>query len=128
MADKLDFSGTWKSTFEYVNKLEPEGGKSEYDIKIHQMGNQLVLESIATPAGNYFVARLSLDDHLNLLTGNWQEDASPGGAYKGQAYYGVGMLKIDPDGTTLRGKIVEYNNDVEIISGDWEVTRTDKTA
>jgi hypothetical protein len=127
MADKSDFSGIWKSTFVYVNKLEPEGGKSEYDIKIHQLGNQLVFESLPSEAGNYFVARLSLDDHLHILTGNWQEDASPGGVYKGQAYYGVGMLKMDDSGT-MRGKIIEYNNDMDIISGEWTVTRTDKPA
>lgn len=119
MAD-FDFSGDWNTKFTWVNSTEPEGGVSEYDIKIHKTGNQVVMQSIPSPLGNYFVARLTLDE--KFLTGSWQEQAQPDGLYKGQIYNGVGMLKLDDSGT-LRGKIIEYNNDMEITVGDWEVTR-----
>lgn len=125
MSEDFDFSGVWRSTFGYVNKLEPEGGTSEYDVKIYKTGNQLVVQSIPSPLENYFVARLTLNDQF--LTGSWQEQAQPKGTYKGQVYNGVGMLKIDASGKAMRGKIVEYNNDMEIIAGDWELTRTNKT-
>jgi len=122
LTKNFDFSGLWNSQFTYVNKLEPEGGVSEYDVKIYQTGNQLVLQSIPGPTENYFVARLTLDD--KILTGTWQEDASPTGVYKGQIYYGAGQLLIDSSGESMHGKIVEYNNDMEIITGDWKLTRT----
>jgi hypothetical protein len=121
MADAYDFSGTWNCRFKYVNKLEPEGGVSEYTIKIHKTGNQLVFQSVPGPTKNYFVARLTQDD--NILTGTWQEDASPTGQYEGRVYSGAGQLLIDSSGTAMHGKIVEYNNDMDIITGDWDVVR-----
>jgi len=124
MANTFDFSGVWNSKFHYINKLEPEGGVSEYDVKIYQTGNLIIFQSIPGPTGNYFVARMTLDNDIRLLTGTWQEQAAPEGVYKGQLYYGAGQLMFDQSGDTMSGKIVEYNNDMEIITGDWIVTRT----
>jgi hypothetical protein len=121
MANKYDFSGMWECKFTYVNANEPEGGVSEYNVKVYQTGNQLVLQSVQSKLGNYFVARLTLDGEF--LTGTWQEQAQPDGQYKGQIYNGVGMLRIDASGDAMKGKIVEYNNDMDIIAGDWNIAR-----
>jgi hypothetical protein len=117
-----DFSGVWNSRFGWVNSLEPQGNISEYDVIIYQNGNQLVMQSVPNELGNYFVARLSLNDEF--LNGTWQEQAQPQGEYSGQIYNGVGMLKIDKSGNMMCGKIVEYNNDMEIVSGDWKIVRS----
>jgi hypothetical protein len=118
---QFDFSGTWKSVFTYVNSTEPDGGVSEYEVRLHQTGSQLVMQSVPGPTGNYFVARLTLDG--SILTGTWQENASPTGMYEGRIYNGAGQLLIDEGGATMRGKIVEYNNDMDIITGDWKLER-----
>lgn len=126
MANGFDFSGIWHSAYRYVNKLEPTGNVSEHDLKIYRTGKQIVLQSIPNPEGSYFVARLTLDDDLRILTGTFEEETSPTGTYKGQDYYGACQLLIDPNGNAMHGKVVLYNLEMQIITGDWELTRTDK--
>lgn len=126
MAKDFDFSGLWHSAYEYTNKLEPEGNLSEHDVKLHRTGKQLVMQSVPE-ADSYFVARLTLDENLRILTGTWEEETSPSGTYKGEVYYGTGQLLIDPDGNTLHGKVTVYNHELEIICGNWKLTRIHKS-
>lgn len=127
MTRSQDFSGLWKLSFTWVNSLEPQGGVSEYNVRIHKTGNQLVMQSVADSKKNYFVARLTFDPTINIMAGTWEEDAMPDGTYKGKVYYGVGMLKLNDSGNEMHGKIVEYNNDMEIIAGQWDVVRMEQT-
>jgi hypothetical protein len=126
MTKQFDFSGIWHSAYQYTNKLEPEGNLSEHDIKIYQTGHQLVLESVSE-AESYFLARLTFDENLHVLTGTWEEETSPTGTYEGQVYYGTGQLLIDPDGDHMKGKVTVYNHEMQIICGDWTITRTKKS-
>lgn len=124
MAQDYDFSGIWHSAYHYVNSMEPNGAVSEHDVKIHRTGNQVVMQSLPNEEGSYLFLRLTLDG--DLLTGTWNEETSPTGDYKGQRYYGALQLLIDPDGKHIRGKHASYNHEMQIINGDWELTRTDK--
>lgn len=125
MANDIDFSGVWHSSYHYVNKQEPDGNTSEHDVKIYQTGNQVVMQSVPNKEDSYLFLRLTLDG--NILTGTWNEQTSPTGNYKGQHYYGAVQLFVEPDGKHIRGKHVSYNHDMKIMSGDWEITRTDTT-
>jgi hypothetical protein len=124
MAQSFDFSGVWHSKYTYKNALEPQGGASQHDVRMYKMGNQIVVQSTPNAEGSYLIMRLTLDD--NLLTGTWNEQTSPTGLYKGQNYYGAVQLIIDPDGNRIHGKNSLYNHEMEIISGDWEMVRTNK--
>jgi hypothetical protein len=123
VADTYDFSGVWHSTYYFTNKLEGKG-KSEHDVKIYKTGNQVVMQSLPNKEESYIILRLTLDD--NLLTGTWNEQTSPTGKYEGQTYYGAVQLMIDKDGNKIHGKTVSYNHEMEIISDNWEIVRTDK--
>jgi len=125
MAKEFDFSGIWHSDYHYRNSMSPDGAISKHDVKIYQTGNQVVMQSVPNKEGSYLLLRLTLDG--NLLTGTWNEETSPSGDYEGQIYYGAVQLLIQPDGKSIKGKHASYNHEMEIISGDWELTRTDKT-
>lgn len=120
MAEAFDFSGLWHSAYTYVNKSEPKGGVSEHDVKLYKTGNQLVMQSVPNEEGSYLVIRVTQDD--NILTGTWQEQSSPTGTYKGQTYYGAVQFLVEKDGH-IRGKSVLFNQEMEIITSDWELTR-----
>lgn len=123
MAKDFDFSGLWDCKFTYINELEPQGGASTYVVKIYRIKNQVVIQSEPSKEENYFIARLSLDENLGILTGTWEEKASPKGRYKGQFYFGAGMLVIDDSSSKMQGKIIEHNNDMKIIDGDWIIKK-----
>jgi len=125
MTDTQDFSGLWHNKYTYYNDIETSG-TSEHDIKIYKTGNQLVLQSVPNQEDSYFVARLTLDG--DLLTGTWQEQTSPTGKYKGQIYYGAAQLIRNEGGKRMHGKMVMINHELEIITGDWEVVKTDKNS
>lgn len=123
MSKNYDFSGIWHSAYHYVNEIEPEGNYSEHDVKIYRTGNQVVVQSIPNKEGSYLVARLTLDENLDMLTGTWEENASPGGIYKNQVYYGACQVQISPDKQTISGQLTYYNHEMKIKAGEWNLTK-----
>ena len=126
MTEQFDFSGTWHSAYQYFNRVEPKGNVSEHDLKLYRTGKHVVMQSVPNAEGSYFIARLTLDSDLRILTGTFEEQTSPTGTYKAQFYYGAGQLLIDPSGKSMHGKVAVYNLEMQINCGDWKLARTDK--
>lgn len=121
MATKLDFSGIWHSVYWYTSSAKEGEFTSEYDVKILQKGNNLVVQSIPDKTGAYIVVRLSLEGRI--ATGTWEEHTSPGGFYKGAIYHGAVQLIVDEDGNSMHGKYVGFNRLMKVLSNDWTLTR-----
>ena len=117
---EIDLSGTWHSKYTFHNDIE-DNGVSEHDVQIHKTGNQVIMQSVPNEEGSYLIMKLTLDD--KLLTGTWREETSPTGKYKRQTYYGAVQLKVESS-NRIAGKHVCENHALEIIAGDWELTRT----
>ncbi len=126
MSQEVDFSGIWHSVYHYTSTAKPGTFTSEYDVKIYQAGNQLVIQSVPNEAGSYLLLRLSIDDRI--LTGTWHEQTSPTGGYKGVTYYGAVQLIIDEDGAAIRGEYVGFNRKMFVQHGKWEIVRTGQAA
>ena len=121
MATKLDFSGIWHSNYQYTSSAKPGEFSSEYDVKILQKGNNLVVESLPNKEGAYVVLRLSLDGRI--ATGTWEEHTSPGGFYKGTIYHGAVQLVVDEDGEAMHGKYVGFSRTMKVFANDWSLKR-----
>jgi hypothetical protein len=116
-----DFSGTWHSTYHYTSTAKPGNFTSEYDVTIHSIGNQLIVESKPSPQGEYLLLRLMLDS--GIATGTWHEQTSPKGDYQGVTYYGALQLVLSADEQSFKGKWVGFNRKMQVQQGDWELVR-----
>jgi hypothetical protein len=126
MNNDIDFSGTWHCKYWYPSNNHDGDDVSEYDMTVHQKGNELVFESVPTEGGDYMLVRLVLD--ADLATGTWHETTSPQGEFKGAMYSGAGQMIFDPAKMKFEGKWAGMGLDHElgktrIYSGDWELVR-----
>lgn len=126
MADEFDFSGIWHAKYHYTSSAKPGRFVSEYDVKILNVGNQVIMQSVPNEFGDYVLLRLTQDGRI--LTGTWHEQTSPKGPYKGVAYYGAIQLIVSEDGNTISGKWVAFDRTMHVRSDDWELTRGEKKA
>ncbi len=124
MAKQYDFSGIWHTVYDYTSSARPGHFKSEYDVRIHSVGNQVIMQSVPNDYGDYILLRLT--QHDRILTGTWFEQTSPKGPYKGVAYYGAIQLIISEDGNSMQGKWVGFDRQMNVRSDNWQLTRTDK--
>lgn len=97
---------------------------SEYDVRIHRIGNQLIIESLPNKERSYLVAKLDLDGRI--ATGTYEEHTSPITSYQGKIYRGALQLILDDDGNAFRGKYVAFSRTMVVFSNDWVITRLPK--
>lgn len=121
MSKQNDFSGDWHGVYTYTSSAKPGTFESPYELKIYNIGNQVVMQSRPSDFGDYILLRLTQDG--NILTGTWYEQTSPKGSYKGVAYYGGIQLILDKSGDKFVGKWVGLDRTDHIRSGDWTITR-----
>jgi len=124
MADKYDFSGIWHNTYNYTSSARKGNFISEYDVEIHSVGNQVIMQSIPNDYGDYVLMRFTQDDRI--LTGTWYEQTSPKGPYKGVGYYGAIQLIISEDKNSMHGKWVGFDRQMNVRSDDWKLERINK--
>lgn len=117
----LDFSGIWHSVYTYTSSTQPGTFLSEYDVRIHRIGNHLIIESLANKERSYLVAHLDLDGRI--ATGTYEEHTSPITSYEGKTYRGALQLIVDDDGNAFRGKYVAFSRTMVVFSNDWVITR-----
>lgn len=122
MAKDFDFSGVWHSVYTYTSSSKPGSFESTYNIKIQNIGNQIIMQSIPNDYGDYVLLRCTQDGRI--LTGTWYEQTSPKGPYKGVAYYGAIQLIVNKDGNTMSGKWVGFDRQMNVRSDNWTLTKT----
>lgn len=127
MSQQSDFSGVWHSCYWYPSNDHDGEDTSEYEVNVHQEGNQLVLQSQPTESGAYILIRLTVDD--GLATGTWHETTAPQGSFEGMIYSGAMQLLVSEDGNKMTGKWVGVGRDhqkdaADIYTGRWELTRS----
>jgi hypothetical protein len=115
-----DFSGIWRSRYEYLSSSRNDTFTAEHIVKILKDGEVLVIESLPDINKSYAVVRLWLDG--NIATGAWQEHTSPEGHYKGATYHGAIQAVISKDRKHIAGKWVGFGKNMEVKTGPWEFT------
>jgi hypothetical protein len=119
-----DFTGLWRCSYWYPSNTHVGDDVSEYQMKAHRDGDNLVFESVANAEGSYMFVRLTLRDEV--ATGAWHETTSPTGEFKGAVYSGSGQLVVNPDTNYMEGKWAGAGFDhklkrMRIYSGNWEI-------
>lgn len=119
-----DMPKKWKLTHWYPSNNHDGEDSDEHEMTSYWHEATLVLESLPQDNGSYLLARLHLQD--NVATGNWYENASVEGEYKGAQYSGAGQLIVDPKTHRMEGLWAGagYNHELEkmqIYTGRWEV-------
>lgn len=121
IAEHQDISGMWRSVYHYTSSQKPGEFTSEYDVRIHSVGNELVIQSVANAEKSYILLRMTLDGRI--ATGTWHEETSPTGDYQGEVRYGALQLVLDEAGNVWRGKWVGFSRTMEVYAGNWVITR-----
>jgi hypothetical protein len=123
MAKQDDFTGVWRSAYRFTSSDRDGEYENVHYVTMHRNGSQLVVESLSDTDDAYMLARFSLDGRV--ATGSWQDQMAQHGFYKGTMYHGAAQLIIDEGGNALRGKWVGFGKNLEIKTGDWEITRVE---
>ncbi len=121
MAQLYDFSGVWHCAYDYTSSTTAGKFTSEYDAKVHSIGNQVIIQSIPNDFGDYIFIKLVRDNRI--LTGDWYEQTSPKGRYKGAIYYGALQLIISEDGNKMNGKWVGFDRQMNVRSNNWRLEK-----
>ena len=127
MAQANDFSGDWHFVHWYPSVDDSKEESVEYEMKAHQKGDNLVLESVQQAGVDaYMIVRLRLDGRL--ATGSWHENADVHGPFRGATYSGAGQLIISKDGQSLEGMWAGAGFDhaegqPKVYTGRWELKR-----
>lgn len=119
-----NLSGKWQCRYWYPSNTHEGEDVSEYIVRVHQMGNDLVLESEPNAQGAYMFVRLVLDG--DLATGTWHESTSPAGEFEGAIYSGAVQLLVNGLHDTLKGKWVGIGQEKgvrQIYGGNWELNK-----
>jgi hypothetical protein len=119
-----DVPKKWKLTHWYPSNDHDGEDSDEHEMKSFWHEGTLVLESLSHENGSYMLTRLHLQD--NVATGNWYENASLNGEYKGAQYTGAGQLIVDPKTYRMEGLWAGagYNKELkkmQIYTGRWEI-------
>ena len=119
-----DMPDKWKLTHWYPSNNHEGEDSDEHEMKSYWHESTLILESLPQDNGSYMLARLHLQD--NVATGNWYENASLTGEYKGAQYSGAGQLIVDPTTHHMEGLWAGagYNHDsnkLQVYSGRWKI-------
>jgi hypothetical protein len=119
---KYDFSGVWRSSYNFTTNSPDAPFTDEYDVQIYPAGaNRIVVQSQPNDKGSYILIRLTLDDRL--LTGIWYEQTAPGGHYKGVTYYGPIQLVMDEDGNAMHGQWLGVDDHMNMQGGEQAIVR-----
>jgi hypothetical protein len=116
-----DLSGAWHSSYKYTSSAKDGAFTSDYDVKLHKIGNHLVVESLPNQEGSYLIMRLTLDNRI--ATGVWEESTSPTGSYKGVVYHGAVQLVLDENENTWRGRYVGFSRNMEVLGNEWVISK-----
>jgi Na+-translocating ferredoxin:NAD+ oxidoreductase RnfG subunit len=115
-----DFSGVWRSIYQYHSSSRNADFENEHYLKAYQKGNVLTLETLPKVNRSYVTMRLSAND--NIATGTWEETTDPDGPYKGATYNGAIQLVVAADANTMDGKWVGFGKNMDINTGKWSLT------
>lgn len=121
---KVDTSVLWHSTYTYYSATRNDTFTAEHDMQLFPVDDQLVIQSLPDENGSYSLMRLTVDDRL--LTGTWHEHTEPEGHYKGATYYGGVQFVLSEDGKSMRGQWIGFGKRLDMKTGEWILTRTDK--
>ena len=122
-------SGMWHFCYWAPTHDDMNEETSEYDMRAHQKGRELIFESINTGKNDaYLVVRLTLDGQL--APGTWHETTATTGDFKGMMYSGAGQLIMSKDKKRLSGMwagvgIDHSNEEPRVYTGKWEFTKLD---
>jgi hypothetical protein len=121
-----DFSGNWQFCYWFPSNNHDGEDPSEYRMRAHQKGDELVMESLPNDIDAYMLVRLKVDG--DLATGTWHETTSPTGEFKGMDYSGAGQLLVSKDRKHMEGMWAGagFDHDASeamIYSGRWELKK-----
>lgn len=114
-----DYSGIWRSTYEYYSSSRGEHFTGLHHVVLQQDGVKASVRTLRNSAGSTMSMDLTVSG--NVLTGTWVEDTDKTGYYKGAQYAGAVQLLADPSGSRLAGKWLGYGKESEINSGGWRL-------
>lgn len=122
MADgNLTLSGVWRLQYWYPSNQRPGTQDiSDYIGTITQTGNKLVFESHPNEINAYMFVKMIIDG--DLVTGDWHENTSPTGEFKGVIYSGAIQLLVNYEDEIIDGKWVgigQDNGKRQIYTGRW---------
>jgi hypothetical protein len=128
MAHQFDdlYSGSWLCWHWFPSKDDSKTLVNTNRMNAHQMGHELILESIPDDSESYMLIRLTIDE--NLATGVWHETVTREGESKGRMYSGAGQLIISDDRNRIEGEWAGLGFDHKkqkqhIYTGHWELAR-----
>ena len=118
-------SGKWKAKYWYPSNQKPGTEEiSEYTGEFKKSGKQYVYESDPQDSGAYMFVRMTVDD--DLITGNWHENTSPTGEFRGAIYSGVFQALFEHSMQKIKGiwsGIGQDDGVRKIYSGQWMFER-----
>ncbi|HSX28455.1 MAG TPA: hypothetical protein VLF60_03325 [Candidatus Saccharimonadales bacterium] len=97
----MNLDGIWHSRYEYGRGTNDEPQTSEHRIKFTKDGDTWVGTSLPNDEGSQVM--LTLIQKGEEFSGEWKEQTSPTGYYKGREFSGLILLLANPDGTELSG-------------------------
>lgn len=125
MAQKDDFPTKWSFTHWYPSNNFVGDESCTHEMRGHEDGDDLVLESIPDKTKSYMFVRLHIGPD-NVATGSWHEATIKESDYKGANYSGSGQLIMNPETYYMEGKWAGagYDHKLEtmrIYTGNWEI-------
>jgi hypothetical protein len=128
--DKLDrksakpYGSIWRCSYWYPSNVVVGNDVSEYLMRGYYDGDDIVFESLPAKDKSYMFVRLTVDGRI--ATGNWYENTSPTGEFKGAIYSGAGQLLVNPMSGAMEGQWAGAGYDhklkqMRIYSGRWEI-------
>jgi len=115
-----DLSGIWRSRYTYFNSGRDQQLEAEHYVVLRQEGNAAVAQSLPNSIDSELALDLSIEG--SVATGRWREQTSPAGYYRGATYHGSLQLLIGPAGRNMTGKWVGFGKNLEMNTGDWDLT------
>lgn len=116
-----DYSGIWRSTYEYYSSSRGEQFSGLHHVVLEQDGDRASVRSLPNSAGSTMSMTLTVSG--NVLTGQWVEDTDKTGYYRGAQYAGAIQMLADATGSRLAGKWLGFGKDNSINSGPWVLDR-----
>jgi DNA-binding XRE family transcriptional regulator len=116
-----DYSGIWRSTYEYYSSSRAEHFTGLHHVVLEQDGGHASVRSLPNSANSTMSMTLSVAG--NVLTGQWVEDTDKTGYYRGAQYVGAIQMLVDATGSRIAGKWLGFGKDNAINSGPWVLDR-----
>jgi hypothetical protein len=122
-AHRGNYSGVWRSRYEYYSSGRGDTFTSEHYMVILQHGTRLTVRSLPGSADSSVTMDLTVDG--NVITGTWVEQTAEAGYYRGARYHGAIQMLVEPTGRRMAGKWVGFGKEMDVNTGAWDLVFQD---